>query len=83
MHVNVIKTHCETISSAVHVICCSDKVSAAPSAIPSKVGAIPRKDDIEYDESALTAIMGLFNVWYGRSFSNIQAKSDGRKAGAG
>ena len=62
MHVNVIKTHCETISSAVHVICCSDKVSAAPSGIPSKVGAIPRKDDIEYDESAVTAIMGLFNV---------------------
>ena len=45
-----------------HVICCSDKVSAAPSAIPSKVAAIPRKDDIEYDESAVTAIMGLFNV---------------------
>jgi len=62
VHVHVIKTHCETFSSAVHVICCSDKVSAAPSAIPSKVGAIPTKDDIEYDESAVTAIMGQFNV---------------------
>jgi len=46
----------------VHVICCSGNVAGAGSGVSSKMGVTSPVDEVDYDESAVTAIMGLFNV---------------------
>ena len=56
------QAHSETIWWKVHVICCSGNVAGAGSGVSSKMGVTSPVDEVDYDESAVTAIMGLFNV---------------------